>query len=55
MDERLLSFSHFKMEISNLMHCVQERRHQPIVELMQIIERDIDLVPCLIERHRVLV
>jgi hypothetical protein len=36
-------------------HRVQERRHQPAAKLAQLIERDTDLVPCLIERHHVLV
>jgi hypothetical protein len=34
---------------------VRERRCQPTAKLVQPIERDADLVPCLIERHHVLV
>jgi len=34
---------------------VRERHCQLVAKLAQLIKRDVDLVPCLIERHRVLV
>ncbi len=36
-------------------HCVQEHHRQPAAKLAQLTERDIDLVPRLIERHHVLI
>jgi len=51
MDERLLSFSHFKMDWRR----VWEHRCQHAAKLVQLIKRDVDIVPRLIERHHVFV